>query len=132
MGPGFKSQHPHCLFLCRLASCLMSDQPKACRLCGRVTPLGTTEHHLIPRTCHSNKWFKKNFSREQMLQTVSLCRDCHSAVHRFVPREKDLGRRFYTVELLLQHEQIGRLVQWLQRRHENDQRQNGQQENDRA
>ncbi len=83
-----------------------------CRLCGRVTKRGTTEHHLIPRTCHSNKWFKKNFSREQMQETVSLCRDCHGAVHKFIPREKDLGRNFFTLDKLMHHRLLSKHIEW--------------------
>ncbi|MEM9827496.1 MAG: hypothetical protein AAF958_12970, partial [Planctomycetota bacterium] len=63
------------------------DPPQAvvdcCALCGRQPKRGTTRHHLIPRCCHSNRWFKKRFAREQMNETVPLCRDCHGAVHRF-------------------------------------------------
>ena len=88
---------------------------RPCELCGRVTKRGTTEHHLIPRTCHSNKWFKRNFTREQMRTTISVCRDCHSAIHRFVPKEKTLGREFNTIETLLAHEQIGTFVAWVRK-----------------
>ena len=82
-----------------------------CRLCQRITKRGN-EHHLIPRTCHSNKWFRKNFTREQMRVTVWLCLDCHSAIHRFVPSEKELGRDYNTVEKLLMHPEIAKFVQW--------------------
>ena len=87
-----------------------------CELCLRVPKKGTTEHHLIPRCCHSNKWFKKRFSREQMFTTVSLCRECHSAIHRFVPREKDLGRHYNTLEKLMEHESINTFVHWVRKR----------------
>ncbi len=90
--------------------------PKPCALCGRVTRRGTTEHHLIPRRCHRNKWFKKRFSRTRMQQTISVCHDCHRSIHRFVPREKDLGRYHNTVETLLEHEQIARFVAWVRDR----------------
>ena len=93
----------------------MSDSPKRCQLCGRVTKRGTTEHHLIPRKCHSNKWFKREFTREQMRKTISVCKDCHSAIHRFVPNEKTLGRYYNTIETLLEHEQIGNFVQWVRK-----------------
>ena len=93
-----------------------SPTQRPCELCNRVTRRGTTEHHLIPRTCHSNKWFKKRFTREQMHRTVSLCRDCHSAIHRLVPREKELGRDFNTLESLRQHERIGEFVRWVSHR----------------
>ncbi|OYP36866.1 hypothetical protein CGZ80_07025 [Rhodopirellula sp. MGV] len=68
---------------------------------------------MIPRTCHRNKWFKKRYTRERMRQTVSLCHECHNCIHRFVPREKELGRHFNTLESLLAHEQIGRFVEWV-------------------
>ncbi len=32
-----------------------------CELCKREVD-HTTRHHLIPRTLHRNKWFKKNYS----------------------------------------------------------------------
>ena len=87
-----------------------------CRLCGRIPKKGTTEHPLIPRRCHKNKWFKKRFTREQMNHTVPLCPDCHRMVHRMVPSEKELGRNYRTVEALLAHEQIGRFVDWVKDR----------------
>ncbi len=37
----------------------MADRIRSCELCQRTPRKGTTEHHLIPRTCHRNKWFKK-------------------------------------------------------------------------
>lgn len=86
-----------------------------CKLCGRFTKRGTTEHHLIPRTCHKNKWFKKNFTREQMRETIDLCRDCHRAVHKLIPSEKELGRNFNSVETLLAHDEFGKYVAWIKR-----------------
>ncbi|MGI9518950.1 MAG: hypothetical protein ACR2NP_18000 [Pirellulaceae bacterium] len=85
-----------------------------CGLCQRLTKRGN-EHHLIPRTCHSNKWFRKNFARDQMLATVWLCLDCHKAIHLFVPSEKELGRDYNTIEKLLTHPEIARFVQWIRK-----------------
>ncbi|MEM7558321.1 MAG: hypothetical protein AAF394_04295 [Planctomycetota bacterium] len=85
---------------------------QSCELCHRQTKRGTTEHHLIPRTCHKNKWFQKNFTREQMRITVSLCHDCHNAVHRFIPKEKELGRHYHSLELLMSHPQLANFVNW--------------------
>lgn len=82
----------------------------ACQLCARELEL--TFHHLIPRTLHSNKWFKKTFTRERMQSGLDLCRDCHSAIHQFVS-EKELGRHVNTREALLAHPQIGRFVTWV-------------------
>jgi hypothetical protein len=87
-----------------------------CRLCGRVTRRGTTEHHLIPRTCHKNKWFKKRFTRQQMQQTIAVCRDCHGSIHDLIPSEKELGRHYHTVEALLAHQQLGGFVAWVRKR----------------
>ncbi len=92
------------------------NTPLPCELCGRVTKRGTTEHHLIPRCCHHNKWFKKRYSREEMSRTIHVCRDCHSSIHRLVPCEKELGRSVNTIELLRQHELIGRFIEWVQHR----------------
>ena len=89
---------------------------RPCQLCGRITKRGTTEHHLIPRTCHSNKWFKKNFTREQMHTTIDVCRDCHSAIHDLEIKEKDLGRHYNTIEKLLEHPEIGKFVAWVRKR----------------
>lgn len=91
----------------------MTQRP--CELCGRVTKGGTNEHHLIPRTCHSNKWFKKNFPRERMAATIDVCRDCHRAIHRLEPDEKRLGREFNTIDKLLAHPQIGKFVRWVRK-----------------
>lgn len=84
-----------------------------CQLCHRETKRGTTKHHLIPRTCHRNKWFQKNFTREEMLTTVALCHDCHGAIHRFVPREKELGKHYHSIQLLLGHPEIAKFVTWV-------------------
>lgn len=81
-----------------------------CALCGREGP--TTFHHLIPRTVHSNKWFKKRFTREQMAQGVDLCRPCHSAVHAFADH-KTLGCDFSTLEALTAHPELRRFVAWV-------------------
>lgn len=86
-----------------------------CELCRRVMIDGTNEHHLIPRTCHSNQWFKKRFTREQMRETISTCYDCHDAIHDFIPREKELGRHFNTIELLLGHPELAKFVAWVKR-----------------
>ncbi len=92
----------------------MADQQR-CRLCGRITRRGTTEHHLIPRTLHTNKWFKKRFSRAEMQETIAVCRDCHGSIHDLIPSEKELGRYFHTVDALLAHEKLGKFVHWVRK-----------------
>ncbi|MCA9196459.1 MAG: hypothetical protein KDA87_02935 [Planctomycetales bacterium] len=87
---------------------------RQCEFCLRMV-VRTTQHHLIPRTCHSNKWFKKRFTREQMQMTVSLCRECHLAVHRFIPSEKTLGRNYNSLESLASHPELAKFRQWIAR-----------------
>ena len=93
----------------------MLDAGFRCELCHRRMRDPTTLHHLIPRACHRNQWFQRRFSREQMLKTVPLCRDCHSAVHRLIPKEKELGRFYHTIELLLAHTEVKKFVDWVRR-----------------
>lgn len=95
---------------------------KPCELCGREN-LTLTFHHLIPRTLHSTKWYKKNFSMEQLQSGADLCHDCHDAVHRFIP-EKVLGKDYNTVEKLMAHEKVSGFVTWVSKRkgsHKTDQ-----------
>jgi hypothetical protein len=68
-----------------------------------------TFHHLIPRTLHDNKWFKKNFTREQMDTGVYLCHLCHRQVHDLWD-EKTLGREFNTWEKLLAAPEIQKFI----------------------
>ena len=81
-----------------------------CELCRNEQ--ASSFHHLIPRTLHSNKWFKKRFTREQMQGGIQVCRPCHLAIHNLIPSEKELGRHFNTREKLLAHEAIRRFVAW--------------------
>ncbi len=85
----------------------------SCKLCKRED-LSTTRHHLIPRTVHKNKWFKKNFETHQMHETVDLCRDCHREIHRQIP-EKEMGRHYNSIDKLLTHEKVLNFVRWLQK-----------------
>jgi hypothetical protein len=86
-----------------------------CQMCDRTLRKGTTQHHLIPRTCHRNRWFQKRFSREEMRVTVDLCGDCHRAVHRLVPCEKNLGRHYSTLDLLKSHPAIAKYITWVRK-----------------
>ncbi len=95
---------------------MVSDNsPRICELCG-CEPAHNF-HHLIPRTLHSNKWFKKRYTREQMRAGLWLCKSCHHAIHDLIPSEKELGRHYNTKEKLLEHEQIARYVEWQRRKH---------------
>ena len=85
----------------------------ACELCSRHGLL--TLHHLIPRTLHANKWFKARFDKETLERTADLCRDCHSTIHDHVS-EKELGRKYHTVDLLRSHPEVGKYVEWVRTR----------------
>jgi hypothetical protein len=86
-----------------------------CEVCRREMKQKPTLHHLIPRTCHKNSWFQKRFTREEMRQTIQACCDCHKAIHRLIPREKELGRHFHSLELLLSDDRIAKFVAWVRR-----------------
>lgn len=92
----------------------LSKRFGACGLCHREMDL--TFHHYIPKTLHTNRWFRKNHSRIELNFGIDLCRDCHSAVHRFVPSEKELGRDFNTYEKLMAHSEICGFVEWISQR----------------
>ena len=93
----------------------MNSVPGFCQLCERTLRNGTTEHHLIPRTCHRNRWFRKRYTREQMRQTVRLCSDCHGSVHRLIESEKELGREYGSLEQLKSHPLIAKYVTWVRK-----------------
>lgn len=75
-----------------------------------------TAHHLIPRTLHRNKWFKKNFTRDVLRRTVPLCRGCHHEIHEQIPDEKRMGKESNTVEGLLSHPNVAAYAAWKRRR----------------
>lgn len=75
-----------------------------------------TEHHLIPKTVHSNKWFKKRYTREQMDEKIPVCRECHLAIHDLISSEKDLGRKFNTIQSLKKNDKIQKYLKWKKRK----------------
>lgn len=86
---------------------------KACALCGRNEER-LTRHHLIPRTRHHNKKAKQNFTREEREHTVLFCSSCHKQVHALLS-EKELERKYDTVEKIAAHPEIVRFVEWVRR-----------------
>lgn len=85
-----------------------------CELCGCDEAYNF--HHLIPRTLHGNKWFKKRFSQEELRQGLEVCKPCHKAIHNLIPDEKELGRHFNTTDKLLAQPDVAKYVQWRKRR----------------
>lgn len=84
-----------------------------CQLCHREIPL--TFHHLIPRTLHSTKWYRNNFSKEQLQSGIYVCPECHNTLHKFIP-EKEMGRIYNTLEKIKEHEKVMTFVQWVGKR----------------
>ncbi|KAF7313168.1 hypothetical protein MKEN_01003100 [Mycena kentingensis (nom. inval.)] len=82
-----------------------STRTEECEICERRVPL--TYHHLIPRSVQA-KALKKRWHTESRINAVAwLCRPCHTAVHQ-VASNIELAQHFYTVELLLEREDIQR------------------------
>jgi len=86
---------------------------KLCEMCGREKEL--TFHHFIPKTCHRNKWFKKNFTKEEMKKSgMDVCHDCHHFIHKTYP-EKELGRNFNSREKLIADPKIRKFLKWVRK-----------------
>jgi 5-methylcytosine-specific restriction endonuclease McrA len=86
-----------------------------CALCHRLLKSGSSRHHLIPRACHRRSWFRNRFTKEVLQTTVDVCRDCHSAIHDLIPDERELGRSYYTIELLQAHPAIEKYLVWVRK-----------------
>ena len=82
-----------------------------CELCDRENEL--TFHHLIPKSQHKNKWFKKNYTRIEMAKGINVCKyDCHREIHYMIT-EKELGRSFNTLEKLKRHLKIKKYTKYI-------------------
>ena len=92
----------------------METKTATCVLCGSQERI--TFHHLIPKSCHTNKWFKKNFDKTDMRERgVDLCRPCHSFLHKKFS-EKVLGRELNTLEKIQDNPVIQTYVAWASKR----------------
>lgn len=84
----------------------------SCELCGRDTvPL--TGHHLVPRARH-NKKVKRDLGADRN-QKAMLCRPCHDQIHKLFT-EKELERKFYTISLLKENENVRNWIEWVRKR----------------
>lgn len=89
-----------------------------CELCGRINECN--EHHLIPKKNHSNKWFKKNFTKEQLNETILICKhDCHKNLHKIIGNDKEIGKKYNTKEKLLSHEKFKNYIDWIKEKSAN-------------
>lgn len=86
-----------------------------CELCKRTDTV-LTFHHLIPVCLHTNKWFKKNFTREEMISGIYICQqDCHKQIHLLIS-EKEMGKNYNTVSKLLGHPGVKKYIKWLKKK----------------
>jgi len=82
----------------------------ACKICLREMRL--TKHHLIPVSRHKNKKIKAAFSKEQLKETVNICRECHNQIHALVS-EKDMAEEYNSFDKLCSHEGIEKYMNWV-------------------
>jgi hypothetical protein len=89
-----------------------SDKPARCELCGSSHDY-LNFHHLIPKTLHANKVFKRKYTRKYMENHgIWICKSkCHKQIHVFTT-EKELGTYYYTIEPLLTHPEIKKYIEW--------------------
>ncbi len=86
----------------------------SCELCIRPDK-ELTFHHLIPRTLHRKKWYKKRYTREELHQGIDTCIDCHKNIHKFIT-EKEMGKNYNTKELLISHPKVQKFLTWISKR----------------
>ncbi|KAK3111792.1 hypothetical protein LTR53_012600 [Teratosphaeriaceae sp. CCFEE 6253] len=92
---------------------LTATRPRGCEICEREH-LPLTYHHLIPRQMHA-KAVKRGWHKDWELNKVAwLCRACHSYVHKIATNE-DLARELYSVELLLERDDVVKWANWVGR-----------------
>jgi 5-methylcytosine-specific restriction endonuclease McrA len=112
--------------------------PGECELCDR--PVSLTIHHLIPRSEHdhflrrppasllANQSERSNQSQSQgqglskgadpgltshdmlIKYRAYLCRPCHSAIHRIIPDNREMGAEYWSVERLMRNEDVQRWI----------------------
>ncbi|KAJ8904984.1 hypothetical protein NDN08_001496 [Rhodosorus marinus] len=85
-----------------------SELEGVCQLCEREIPL--TRHHVFPRAVHKDLK-RKGYTIQQLSATVSICRSCHTAIHKFIP-EKELALHYNTIEALEEHEKVKNFIEW--------------------
>ena len=93
---------------------LLGVETMLCELCQSEDAYNF--HHFIPRTLHTNKWFKRRYTRQEMQQGIEVCKSCHSAIHDLIPDEKELGRNYNTKKKLNSHAEVGKYIRWKRKR----------------
>ena len=93
-----------------------SEKPSACELCGSTSDY-LNFHHLIPRALHGRSYFRNHYKKSYLkTHGVWICKfHCHVEIHKLVS-EKDMGKAYYTKELLLEHPQVKSYIEWRRKR----------------
>lgn len=87
-------------------------KPDQCELCQRQVP-HLTEHHLFPKSRHSDKKLVKLYGKERLRMDVAwLCSSCHKHVHKHLT-ERQLAYEFNSTAQLRAHTDIAVFVEWL-------------------
>ena len=93
----------------------MAWKTMTCELCSNEDLCN--EHHLIPRKCHSKKYFLKIFTKLEMKTRIAmLCKSCHKEIHKLIPNEVEMGKKYNTIELLMAHPLVKKYVTWKRRK----------------
>lgn len=94
----------------------MKTKPDKCEICGSSEDY-LNFHHLIPRTLHSNKLLCKKYEKKFMKSHgIWICKSpCHKQIHKLIS-EKEMGLHYNTLELLLNHHDVIRFVNWRKKR----------------
>ncbi|MGY8770338.1 MAG: hypothetical protein ACKVH8_18135 [Pirellulales bacterium] len=81
-----------------------------CVFCEREALL--TFHHLIPKKVHRRKFFKKNYSKDELQAGIDICRLCHTGIHDLYD-EMQLAKVFNSVDALKNDEALIKHFNWV-------------------
>ena len=92
------------------------NNPISCQLCGSKEDV-LNFHHLIPRTLHSKKSYKKVYSKLYLAtHGIWICQAfCHKQIHELIS-EKEMGMNFNTLDKLLSHPEVKKFIEWRSKR----------------
>jgi 5-methylcytosine-specific restriction protein A len=86
---------------------------RCCELCGRAIPQ-LTRHHLIPRIVHRRPRTRRNFTRDERLMVILLCRACHKQIHNLFT-ESELNAHLLLDRNARGAPEVARFIEWVAR-----------------
>ena len=87
-----------------------------CAICEREVR-GLTRHHVYPKETHG-VMRKQGVPKNVLDSTISICRMCHSTVHRFFSN-MELSKLYFSTERLLSHERFYKYAKWASKQADN-------------